>query len=89
MGSATAFAGDPEAGKILWDEMPCQQCHGIDGTPTFPTVPKFIEGDRLDKPDGELLMTIINGTTYMPAFKGEISNAEALDLIAFIRTLEK
>ncbi len=83
------FAGDPAIGKMIWDEQPCKTCHGVEGIPIFPGVPSFIRGDRMDKADGILLVSIMNGTAFMPPFKGIISNSDGLDLIAFVRTLQK
>jgi mono/diheme cytochrome c family protein len=83
------FAGDPAVGKMIWDEQPCKTCHGIEGTPIFPGVPNFIRGERMDKADGILLISIMNVTPFMPPFKGIISNSDGLDLIAFIRSLQQ
>lgn len=83
------FAGDPAVGKMIWNEQPCKTCHGVEGTPIFPGVPSFLRGERMDKADGVLLISIMNGTAFMPPFKGIISNSDGLDLIAFVRTLQK
>lgn len=87
--SVTAQAGNPLAGKDVWQKHSCPSCHGLDGKAVVPGVPHFRMGERMMKPDGALVETIINGADIMPAWKGILSQKEMFDVVTYIRTLRK
>lgn len=85
---AAAQAANPIAGKKVFDAN-CAACHGTDGIAVVPQTPNFARGERLEKPDAQLLTTVRNGLNVMPAWKGMISEADMADALAYIRTLRR
>lgn len=83
-----ALAGNPVAGKRVF-ETNCVTCHGIDGRAIINGTPHFIKGERLEKPDVQLLATMRNGLNMMPAWRGVISDTEMEDALAYARTLRR
>ena len=79
-------AGDPQRGRQIYLDN-CAGCHGVEGTPTMYAVPAFSRGERIMKPDTELLAFIKRGKSVMPGFEGQLTDSEILDTIAYIRTL--
>ena len=67
----------------------CAVCHGPAGQGVFPGTPKFNRGERLLQPDLQLLNTIRSGKNAMPAFNGVLRDREILDVIAYLRTLQR
>lgn len=80
-----AQAGDPIRGQQLY-EIRCQGCHGEKGLPQIAALPNFSVGQGLMKSDMELLAVVKKGALVMPAFNGILTDAEILDIIAYIRT---
>ena len=74
-------------GKVF--EIYCAQCHGSAGQGVIPGAPKFNRGERMLQPDIALMTTIKRGKNAMPAFQGVLRDREILDVIAFLRTLQK
>ncbi|MBI2635187.1 MAG: cytochrome c [Parcubacteria group bacterium] len=76
----------------------CASCHFGDGTGNK-KLGVLVGGDlsKLDltkittakKSDGELKEIILNGMEKMPAWKGKFSETEAMELVKFLRTLQK
>lgn len=83
-----AQAANPVAGKKVFDDN-CASCHGTDGNAVVPQTPNFAKGERMEKPDAQLMATIKNGLNVMPAWKGLISDTEMADALAYARTLRK
>lgn len=69
--------------------MHCAVCHGPAGQGIFPGAPKFNRGERLMQSDLVLLNTIRTGKNAMPSFNGILRDREILDVIAYIRTLQR
>lgn len=79
-------AADPgNGGKIYATH--CSSCHGEDGASTMPGTPDFSRRERLFKPDTALLVSIRDGISVMPAYKGLLTDQEILDIVAYLRTL--
>ena len=53
--AGTAAAGDPRKGKKVWESNSCPSCHGMDGRPIVPGVPDFSRGEKMLKPDSQLI----------------------------------
>jgi len=85
----SAFAGDPFAGKKIWGKHTCPMCHGIDGVPVIPGTPNFARGEGMIKPDSQLLLVVYSGAKLMPAWKGLLTRQEMINVVTYIRTLQK
>jgi cytochrome c6 len=81
-----ADAADVQKGGRIYGAQ-CAVCHGADGTPVMPGTPNFKRMDRLMRPDMQLLMSIRTGKGAMPGYFGVLRDAEILDVIAYLRTL--
>ncbi|MEK7300526.1 MAG: cytochrome c [Nitrospirota bacterium] len=90
---ATTLRGDVARGKTLFVRN-CAGCHGPEGggdgyrllgqDPANLTAPSTRK-----KSDAELLKTIHNGKPNMPAWKGNLSESQSRDVLAYVRTLGK
>jgi cytochrome c6 len=67
----------------------CVGCHGVGGQSPIPNTPNFARNERLMQPDVSLLMTIKSGKVAMPAFNGILRDQQILDVIAYLRTLQR
>ncbi|RMD62536.1 MAG: cytochrome c [Alphaproteobacteria bacterium] len=83
-----ARAADVFAGAKIYEEH-CARCHGPRGVPVLPNVPDFSRGERLDAPDQVLIERTRAGGRLMPSFDRIISDRDILDVVAFIRTLQR
>jgi cytochrome c6 len=81
-----AAAADPQQGRKVY-KTHCENCHGANGAGQIPGAPDFLRGNALLKPDLELLRTVKAGRGMMPAYQGMFTDAELLDVIAYLRTL--
>jgi mono/diheme cytochrome c family protein len=90
-----ADTGVPAKGKAIYERL-CIACHGAQGKgdgpagealmpPAADLTSSTVEG----KPDAELFHTIQNGRppTAMPAFKGQLSDQQIHNMVAYIRSL--
>lgn len=78
-------AADPNKGAGIY-QMHCAQCHGVSGNSVMIGAPNFAQGDSLMSPDSTLLISIQNGKTAMPAYRGVLTDQDILDVIAYLRT---
>ena len=95
--SGWAETGDPDKGKAIYERL-CGVCHGAQGKGDGPAS-KMMKPPAADltglkvkgKPDAELFQTIQNGRppTPMSAFKGQLSDQQIHDVVAYIRSLGK
>ena len=67
----------------------CAVCHGPAGQGVYPGAPKFNRGERLLQSDLQLLATVRAGKNVMPPFNGVLKDREILDVIAYLRTLQR
>ena len=88
MSLSAANAANPAVGKGVY-ETNCAACHGPDGVATMPNTPNFAKRERLEKPDGQLLISIRGGLNIMPAWQGQLSADEMASALAYIRTLAR
>jgi len=91
----TMFAASPPAlaasvgdGQRIY-QMHCLGCHGIGGQSAIPTAPNFARSERLMQPDTALMMSIKAGKMTMPSFNGILRDQQILDVIAYLRTLQR
>lgn len=71
-------------GKEIYHER-CAACHGMDGNPILPASPNFAKGERMEKPDKELLQTMKHGKNQMPAWKDILNEGELKEVLTFAR----
>ncbi len=83
-----APAGDPGSGGALYDRY-CASCHGFDGVPNLPGTPDFTRGESLAKTDPELIHAIRFGVLSMPGFDQTIDKKGLIDVVFYIRTLQR
>lgn len=88
-----AFAGAAGAADIARGAqtyaLHCASCHGPAGQGVFPGAPRFQRGERLMQSDLALLKSVRAGKNAMPPFMGLLRDREILDVIAYLRTLQR
>ena len=67
----------------------CAGCHGLNGIAAYTGSPSFALGERMRKPDSALLRSIYQGKGVMPSWGDKFPEARLLNLLAFVRTLER
>ena len=82
----SAQASDIFSGKEVY-ELHCETCHGMEGEAIEPGVPDFSRGDSLYAPDVDLMQKLRD--SHLPSYRGLLSDEELLDVIAYIRTLQR
>jgi len=93
MAQSDIALGDVSKGKVVFDRN-CAGCHGTEGKGNGY---KLLGPDPADltsrrtaaKSNGELLKTIHDGKPNMPAWKNLLSEEQARDVLAYVRTLTK
>ena len=88
LGWSGARAADVFAGEAIYLEH-CTRCHGTRGRPVLPNVPDFYQGDRLNASDGTLVRKIKAGNGLMPSYNRIIKDRDILNVVAYIRTLQR
>ncbi len=88
-----AKPGDAGRGKTLFVRN-CAGCHGAEGGGDGyrllgPDPANLTAPSTKKKSDAELLKTIHNGKPNMPAWKGNLSESQSRDVLAYVRTLGK
>ncbi len=86
--STGAGAADLARGGQIF-ALHCATCHGPAGQGGLPGAPRFNRGERLMQSDFTLLATVRRGKNVMPAFGGVLRDREILDVIAYLRTLQR
>ena len=83
---------DPAHGASIYAEH-CLVCHGVaaTGDPAIPTAPPHgPEGHTWHHADGQLVQIILGELQFpgrtMPSFKGKLTEAEVLDVLAYLKT---
>ena len=85
---APAAAADLARGSKTY-ALHCAVCHGNRGEGGIPGAPRFNRGERLLQSDLALLDSVRRGRNVMPAFAGLLRDREILDVIAYLRTLQR
>lgn len=86
--AAPAHAADIARGAQTY-AMHCAMCHGPAGQGVHPMAPKFNRGERLLQSDLALLDAVRRGRNAMPPFNGVLRDRDILDVIAYVRTLQR
>lgn len=87
-GPPSARAGDVFAGEAIYSAH-CVRCHGANGRPVLPNVPDFYQGERLNVSDPALVRNIKAGSGLMPSYDKIIKDRDILNVLAYIRTLQR
>ncbi len=82
------MAADAANGQRLY-AMHCVGCHGATGEGVMSNAPKFNRGDGLMRADPDLLSGIKTGRGAMPGYFGILRDREILDVISYLRTLQR
>lgn len=88
MASTSAGAANPAAGAELYGQY-CRGCHGADGRGLAAGVPDFSRGQGLMSPDGSLVRALRAGGRGMPSYEGLLRDQQLLDVVAYLRTLQR
>lgn len=92
-----AAGGDARKGKAVYEKS-CVLCHGPQGRgdgpvgkTVNPPAADFTSAASKKKTDAELLATIENGRppTAMVGWKGQLSEAEIQDVLAYVKSLRQ
>lgn len=75
-----------EAGERAYVKF-CSGCHGADGMAEYENSPSFAFGERLDKPDGALMASLLDGRQEMPGWEGKLPLEELRAILAHVRSL--
>ena len=69
--------------------MHCASCHGPAGQGVHPMAPRFNRGEKLMQSDLTLLERVRRGRNACPPFNGVLRDREILDVVAYLRTLQR
>ncbi len=90
-----AMAADLATGKAIYEKQ-CALCHGRAGKGDGPVAkslnpapPSFISKEMVGHPDERHHKVTVEGKGAMPSFKGQLSQQEIDDVLAYTRTLAK
>jgi mono/diheme cytochrome c family protein len=83
-----AVGGGFDSGRPTYDRF-CANCHGFDGVPNLPGTPDFTRGEGLMNSDPELIRAIRFGVRSMPGFDQTIDKEGLIDVVFYIRTLQR
>ncbi len=72
----------------------CMMCHAADGSGNTPAgkatkTPPFNSPEMLKMSDTEFISYTKNGRGKMPAYSGKLTDKEIIDVVTYIRTLQK
>jgi mono/diheme cytochrome c family protein len=70
--------------QVLYARL-CVTCHGPDGRGGSMPGIRAPDITRSERPDAELVRTILRGRGRMPGFAGQITEEDARDLVALIK----
>jgi mono/diheme cytochrome c family protein len=92
--AAPAFAQTPGAIVYNTASPKCGMCHGADGLAATPMaknmkVLSFKDPAMVKASDAQFFASTKNGKNRMPAYNGKLTDAQIMDVIAYIRTLQK
>lgn len=88
LAASVAAAADVNKGGQLYT-LHCANCHGANGVPVMPGAPNFQRSEKLLQPDVMLMVSIRRGRNAMPAYVGILRDHEIMDVIAYLRTLQR
>ena len=84
----TGGAADIMQGRNHYETY-CRNCHGEDGRGVVAGAPDFSRGQGLMKPDAALVSGLKSAKGGMPSFQGILRDQQILDVVAYLRTLQR
>lgn len=84
--SAPTVTGDPAAGKAVFVNSGCGSCHALAETGAKGTVGPNL--DQVKLTPAEILDWVRNGKGAMPSLKGQLSEKQLADVVAFLAKVE-
>lgn len=84
--SPAVSAADLARGKMLYQRH-CAACHGATGLSVMPNTPNLALNQGLTQSDLQIMQTLKMGSPRKPPFIGMMSDAELLDVVAYVRTI--
>lgn len=87
-GARIVEAADINKGGQLYG-IHCANCHGVSGNPVMPGAPNFQRSEKLLQADFALLASVRRGKNAMPAYAGMLRDQEIMDVIAYLRMLQR
>lgn len=82
------LAANPAQGAELYTTY-CRGCHGEDGRGTMARAPDFTRGQGLAASDASLVRALRTGGRGMPSYEGLLREQQLLDVVAYVRTLQR
>jgi mono/diheme cytochrome c family protein len=74
--------GDPTAGKAVFTSAGCTVCHTLKDAGATGTVGPNL--DQAKPPQAKIVLRVTKGKAPMPAFKGQLSDKQIADVVAFV-----
>lgn len=84
----TGDAADIMQGRTHYETY-CRNCHGEDGRGVVAGAPDFSRGQGLFKPDAALVTGLKSAKGGMPSYQGILRDQQMLDVVAYLRTLQR
>lgn len=84
----TGHCANPAAGAEVYAQY-CRGCHGADGRGTVAGAPDFTRGQGLLSPDASLVRGLRAGGRGMPSYEVLLREHQLLDVVAYLRTLQR
>lgn len=83
---------DMARGQRLYG-MHCASCHGANGIPVVPNAPNFAMRQGMDKPDYELVQSLLTGMNmrtgknHSPPYMGVLKEQEMTEIVQYLRII--
>lgn len=88
LAGADVRAANPAAGSEIYRQY-CLGCHSPDGRGSVAGAPDFSRGQGLMTPDASLVRALRTGGRGMPSYEGLLRDQQLLDVVAYLRTLQR
>lgn len=85
---AAVHAANTAAGAEVYVQY-CRGCHGLDGRGTSAGAPDFTRGQGLMSGDAVIVRNLRGGGRGMPSYEGLLREQQLLDVVAYLRTLQR
>jgi len=65
----------------------CGGCHGFDGMAVYPGAPSFLMGERLQRSNNELKISVLKGKNMMPGWENILPEPHIDDALFYLRAI--